>query len=53
MPGKVEMHGKLLLRISVVVAYFIVDARVVSYKWIIAWAESTWYSTRKNCRENW
>ena len=28
--GKVEMHGKLLLRISAVTAYFIVDATAVS-----------------------
>ena len=35
------MHGKLLLRISVV-TFFIVDARAVSCKRIFAWAEFTW-----------
>ena len=35
------MHGKLLLRISVV-TLFIVDARAVSCKQIFAWAEFTW-----------
>ena len=46
------MHGKLLLRISAVTAYFRVDATAVSCKWIITWAEPTWWSTERNCREN-
>ena len=47
------MHEILLLRLSAVSAYFIANARAVSCKWIIAWAEPTWKSNRRNWRENW
>ena len=35
------MYGILLLRLSAITAHFIMNARAVSFMWIIAWAEPT------------